>query len=135
MKFDEIAQLSGEPIREVQFDLPQHSVPILRMIEGFEDFNPSLECLDMTGPGFGLMDAPRWWTVKLTSVLTNEQNRMTSTQADSRVFVRHGKEPSASIVKLEVACSTHVDDVKGTGDPEESNVYSQTSQKNLATQR
>ena len=47
LRFDELAKLPGEVRREVQFEVPPGSVPILRMIEGFEDYDPMTEVLAM----------------------------------------------------------------------------------------
>ena len=37
--YEELAELTGEPLREVNFYLPTDNIPLLRMIPGFEDSN------------------------------------------------------------------------------------------------
>ena len=66
MTFGQIQKLTGETRREVQLELPNASIPLLRRLPTFSDFNPALECLDMIRPGFGLVDAPRAWGMALT---------------------------------------------------------------------
>ena len=39
MSFDEVAKLKGEVRRNVQFEVPPGSIPILRMLDGYEDFD------------------------------------------------------------------------------------------------
>ena len=70
MSFDEVANLKGEVKRSVQFEVPPGSVPILRMLEGYEDFVGGTEVLDMLRGGFGLKDAPRLWNMVFSEVLT-----------------------------------------------------------------
>ena len=36
--YKELAEITGEPLREVNFDLPAYCLPMLRRIKGFEDF-------------------------------------------------------------------------------------------------
>ena len=43
--YDELAKLTGQPKREVAFALPLQSIPALRKVTGFEDFNPKVEVL------------------------------------------------------------------------------------------
>lgn len=64
LTFDEIKELEGEIKREVQITLPPGSVPVLRQIKAFEDFDPHTEVLELLCGGFGLKDAPRLWQKK-----------------------------------------------------------------------
>lgn len=59
MTYKELAEMTGEPIREANFYLPADSVSILRQVPGFEDFDPLQECLHFDKPGTGLIDASR----------------------------------------------------------------------------
>ena len=61
LRFDDLAKLPGEVMREVQFEVPPGSVPIFGMLEGFEDYDPITEVLAMLCGGFGLKNAPRLW--------------------------------------------------------------------------
>ena len=57
--YEDLAEMTGEPLREVNFYLPADNIPLLRMIPGFEDVNPQTEVLHCDKPGTGLGDAPR----------------------------------------------------------------------------
>ena len=67
--FSEIAKLDGEVRRSVQFLVPEGSIPLLRQLEGYEDFDGNVECLEMLRAGFGLKDAPQARSMVLTKVL------------------------------------------------------------------
>ena len=104
--------MPGEQSRSLQFDLPAGGSQILRLIDGYKDFNPSVECLDMLRLGFGLKDAPRAWDLKLKSEL--EAFGAKPTKADGRVYVMHVERRSG--LELVLMLSTHVDDLKGCGE-------------------
>ena len=57
--YEELADMTGGPIREVSFELPPGSLHMLKQMEGFSDFNPVTEVLHCDKPGTGLVDAPR----------------------------------------------------------------------------
>ena len=63
--YEELAELTGEPLREVNFYLPAYNIPMLKAVEGFEDFNPQVEVLHCDKPGSGSFDAPRASSHKL----------------------------------------------------------------------
>ena len=107
LTFEQAAQLKGEVERDVQFETPPGSIPVLRMIEGFEDFDSIAEVLAMLRCGFGLKDAPRLWNKVLVAAL--EKAGLQSVKGDSQLFVKHVKGQLVLIV------STHVDDLKGAG--------------------
>ena len=69
MTFKEISELTGEPLRAVEFYLSEEDCQLLRLIPGYEDFNSETECLSNEKPIYGLKDAPRAWRVKLDIVL------------------------------------------------------------------
>ena len=69
LPLSEIAKLDGEVRRSVQFLVPEGSIPLLRQLDGYEDFDGNSECLEMLRAGFGLKDAPRAWSMVLTKVL------------------------------------------------------------------
>ena len=73
MTFEELSQLTGEPLREVQFELDAEDVAIVRSIPGFKDFDPVSEVLAMTKAIYGLKDAPRAWRKKLLTRLTRSR--------------------------------------------------------------
>ena len=115
LTFKEVAELTGEPLRTVQLDLPANAVPVLRMIPGFEKFNPQLHTLEMERPGFGLKDAPRLWNLRLTQVM--HRLDMKALISDNQIFCRWSdgekKAQTHDFRRLQMACSTHVDDLKG----------------------
>ena len=66
--YEELSELTGEPLREVNFILPAYCIPFLKKVPGFEDFNPVHEVLHCDKPGTGLKDAPRAFSLKLARV-------------------------------------------------------------------
>jgi hypothetical protein len=137
MTFEELARLSGEPLRHVQFELAPEDVLLLKKLPGFENFDPATEVLDMVKPIYGLKDAPRAWRKKLHEVLT--KFGMRPSKSDPQVYMSHypwnddnepGKIRSGSLVsregadgptnfgsrrQLKIILTTHVDDLKGAG--------------------
>ena len=105
MTFEELSRLTGEPLRAVEFDLASEDVQILRLIPGFEDFDPTTETLSMVKPIYGQKDAPRAWRKKLHLLLT--EWGMKQLYADSQLYAKHASK------KLLCILSTHVDDLKG----------------------
>ena len=59
LSYKELAEITGEPPREVNFYLPANNIPLLRTLAGFENFDPAREALHCDKPGTGLIDAPR----------------------------------------------------------------------------
>ena len=110
LSFKQIQEMDGEVHRDVQFTVPPGSVPILKTLTGYEDFDPIREVLAMLRAGFGLKDAPRLWQKKLQQVL--EKIGCRSLCADSKLYILilHGK--------LALIMSSHVDDLKGGGTTE-----------------
>ena len=45
--YEELAQLTGNPVREVNFYLPADNIPLLQKLPGFETFDPQKEILPM----------------------------------------------------------------------------------------
>ena len=107
--YEELAQLTGNPVREVNFYLPADNIPLLQKLPGFETFDPQKEILHCDKPGTGLADAPRAFSIKLRKV-TEEKCQMKSSQVDNELCMRHCNG------RLTAAMTKHVDDLKGTGD-------------------
>ena len=57
--YEQLAEMTGEPMREVNFYLPASDISLLRTLPGCEDFDPQKEVLHCDKPGTGLVDAPR----------------------------------------------------------------------------
>ena len=107
--YDELAELTGEPKREVNFMLPMSCVPLLRKLPGFENFDASSEVCHCDKPGTGLVDAPRAFSLKLGMVTRNKCG-MLPTSVDSELCLCHR---SGRLVGL---VAKHVDDLKLAGE-------------------
>ena len=70
--YEELAELTGEPLREVNFDLDWESTNYLRHLPGFEGFNRNTEVLGMLKPGTGCVDAPRCFSLKLSGAVVGK---------------------------------------------------------------
>ena len=68
MTYKELAEATGEPLREVNFTLPSYCIAVLRTIRGYEYFGPATEVLHCEKPGTGCNDAPRCFSLKLAQV-------------------------------------------------------------------
>ena len=98
-------------MREVNFYLPASSIPILRRVKGFENFDPTKEVLHCDKPGTGLVDAPRAFAIKLRKI-TRDECHMKPSLIDPELCFRHSS-------KGELIClmTAHVDDLKIAGEP------------------
>ena len=107
--YKELAELTGEPLRVVHFDLPAYCIPFLRKVPGYEDYDPRTEVLHCDKPGTGCNDAPRCLSLKLAKV-TKEMCGMTQCGADGELcfLYKDGK--------LLAVMTKHVDDLKIAGD-------------------
>ena len=105
LSFRELEEMDpSKPLREV----PPGSGELLRCLSGMEDFNESVECLQMLKPGFGLRDAPKLWNLALWKVLL--QQGLTSSHADPQLYIRQRDG------RLCLLVSVHVDDLRITGE-------------------
>ena len=109
LTFDQLNDLEkakgGSTIRAVQFRVPPGAVAILQRLEGYHDFDPAREVLDLVRPGFGLKDAPRLWSMALQQALQDLDWH--PTKIDPQLYLKHR---SGSLVGV---VSAHVDDLKG----------------------
>ena len=108
----ELAKLTGETPREVNFYLPADDVALLRTIPGFENFDPLREVLHCDKPGTGLADAPRAFQIKLSMILSNKC-RMYPSKIDAELCFRHDDQG-----RLVCVMTIHVDDLKIAGEPQ-----------------
>ena len=120
--YEELAKLTGEQVREVNFYLPAAMIPLLRKVPGFEDFNPREEVLHCDKPGTGLVDAPRAFSIKLGLVTKNKCGLIPS-KVDPELCYKHEPTSGSSSVEAgggELVClmTKHVDDLKITGRPD-----------------
>ena len=109
--YEELAKLTGEPAREVNFYLPAYNMSQLRQIPGFETFDPRTEVLHCDKPGTGLVDAPRAFSLKLQMVTRDKCGLQPST-VDQELCYYHDNHGD-----LKLIMTKHVDDLKFAGDP------------------
>jgi hypothetical protein len=107
--YKELSELTGAPIREVNFYLPATNVHLLQQVEGYSNFNPSIEVLHCDKPGTGSVDAPRCFSMKL-SICTTQRCGMESSSVDPELCMLHYQ---GGLVCL---MTKHVDDLKLTGE-------------------
>ena len=105
LTYDEMARETGEPRREVNFDLDAESVKVLRTIKGFESFDPVREVLHNDKPGTGFKDAPRCFSLKLAKA-TKGLFKAQSLTHDDQLLVKH------NLGQLIFIATIHVDDIK-----------------------
>ncbi|CAK0873269.1 unnamed protein product [Prorocentrum cordatum] len=138
LTFQDVAYMTGEPLRTVQLDLPKDTVKIARQFEPLSNYDVSRHCLEMVRPGFGLKDAPRLWNLKLKQVMTKlqllplvtysqfyckwagsrcepvprELVPMSADKDKARGTDVSFTDPEIAIKDLQMVCSTRVDDLK-----------------------
>ena len=105
--YEELAQETGEPLREVNFQLPPGCIPLLRKLSGFSDFCPVREVLHLDKPGTGTKDAPRCFSKKLSRC--TRAFGLKPLHADDQVEILHAG-------KLVLIIGKHVDDIKVAGE-------------------
>lgn len=71
MAFIDLSELTGQELREVQFDVLQADVEIMKHIPGVKGFDSNTETLSMLKPMYGLKGAPRAWRKKLHEILVS----------------------------------------------------------------
>ena len=69
-----------------------HTVAVLKQVEGFEDFDPYKEVLHCDKPGTGLIDAPRAFRIQLGRELAKLGLKATS--VDNELFLLHDSKQS-----------------------------------------
>ena len=111
--YEELARLTGEKKREVNFYLPAANVHLMKRVAGFENFNPATEVLHCDKPGTGSVDAPRCFSMKL-SICTTQDCGMTASSVDQELCMLHVEEKG--VKRLVVLMTKHVNDLKITGE-------------------
>ena len=107
LTFVQLAELTGEPLREVGLVPPKGYEQYFQALPGLEQFNVTLFDLFMTKPIYGLCDAPRAWRKRLDQILVSLGGR--ALRVDSAIYVWHSNNVLCGIA------STHVDDLKLAG--------------------
>ena len=86
--YQELSEITGEPIREVNFYLTSANIHLLHQVQGLADFNPSLEVLHCDKPGTGSVDAPRCFSMTL-SICTTQRCGMVASSVDPELCLLH----------------------------------------------
>ena len=68
VSYQELAETTGKPLRDVSFTLSRQGNEVLKMVDGFQDFDPTKEVLHCLKPGTGCRDAPRSFSIQLRKV-------------------------------------------------------------------
>jgi hypothetical protein len=119
--YEELAAATGEPLREVNFYLPEYAVAFLKELPGWENFDPRTEVIHCDKPGTGCNDAPRCFSLKLAKV-TKDICGMQSCTVDNELCMLHetykpgGSHTTETRKRLKALMAKHVDDLKMTGD-------------------
>ncbi len=109
LTYNELAELTCEPRRQVAFTLPKGAATQLRQIPGFEDLEENHKILECVKPGTGRADAPRAFSLKLAQVTPSTELALAPTTFDGQLETQHnGRELTAMSGK-------HVEDVKIAG--------------------
>ena len=113
--YEELAEATGEPLREVNFYLPSYCYEFLRKLPGWEDFDPKTEVIHCVKPGTGCNDAPRCFSLKLSKV-TRDLCKMQPCTTDGEICLLHTDYQGKKVLKA-MMCK-HVDDLKLAGQRE-----------------
>ena len=137
MTFAELSEMTGKPMRNVEFHLSGEDLEILRSIPGFEDYNPNLEVLEMIKPIYGLKDAPRAWRIKLDRVLRSWQLKGSSglkpLKAAPEIYVAHSMEEAVRPSQISSVEKVLLENARQTGDFNEGSAKSQAIQEEIWT--
>ena len=87
-----MAELTGEPLREVYIKMPLPTVHLLRQFPKFQSFNAQTMVLKLIKPLYGLKDAPRAWRLMLDVILTELGG--TKMVVDRQIYLWHASEDS-----------------------------------------
>ena len=107
VSYDELAQATNRPKRDVSFDLTGEALHCLRQMPEFKGFDPRHEVLHCLKPGTGCRDAPKCFSLKLRKA-TSEYGFVSSTvDPELELLFKAGE--------LQMAILKHVDDLKMVG--------------------
>ena len=98
-------QISGEPVRTVNFEITEEVAEILRRFPGYAKFDRRKHVLRKKKPGAGAKDFPRAFIIKLKRA-THDGFGAKSTAHDSELIVKHEQRT------LTLIGTVHVDDIK-----------------------
>ena len=108
LTFEKMAKLTGEPLREVCIKMPLATCNLLKQFPQFKHFNPLTMALKLIKPVYGLKGAPRAWRLMLDKILAELGG--SKMVVDRQIYMWFHND------KLVMLASTHVDDLKVTGE-------------------
>ena len=108
VSYQELAETTGKPLRDVSFTLSRQGNEVLKMVDGFQDFDPAKEVLHCLKPGTGCRDAPRSFSIQLRKV--TEAFGLKSSMLDQELELLYD-----SSGELQMMVIKHVDDLKMAG--------------------
>ena len=111
VSYSEIAAETGQPERDVNFDVCSRTVPLVQKLPGFHDWNPIEEVLHCLKPGTGCRDAPRAFSMQFRRA--TKAFGLVSSLIDSELELMY-KDGQLCMMILK-----HVDDVKMAGPKEQ----------------
>ena len=111
VSYSEIAAETGQPERDVNFDVCSRTVPLVQKLPGFHDWNPIEEVLHCLKPGTGCRDAPRAFSMQFRRA--TKAFGLVSSLIDSELELMY-KDGQLCMMILK-----HVDDVKMAGPREQ----------------
>lgn len=110
VSYDEIASETGQPMRDVSFEVCPKTAHVVKQLPGFQDFSPSVEVLHCLKPGTGCRDAPRAFSIQLRKA--TRSFGLVSSLVDSELeYLWVDGELKMMVLK-------HVDDLKIGGNPD-----------------
>ena len=110
VSYSEIAAETGQPERDVNFDVCSRTVPLVQKLPGFHDWNPIEEVLHCLKPGTGCRDAPRAFSMQFRKA--TKAFGLVSSLIDSELELMY-KDGQLCMMILK-----HVDDIKLVGSKE-----------------
>ena len=108
--YAEISELTGDPVREVNFELSKDAAAVLKTTPGFEHYDPRIHVLQNLKPGTGTNDAPKMCSIKLQRAMAYFGAKPTT--QDPQLMVRHNASQ-----ELDFIGTLHVDDIKSGSSP------------------
>ena len=111
VSYDELAEATGRPKRDVSFELAGEALHCLRELPGFQGFDARREVLHCLKPGTGCRDAPKCFSLKLRKASSEYGFVCSTVDPELEMLFRHGE--------LIMAILKHVDDLKMVGPKQE----------------
>lgn len=111
VSYQELAETTGKPLRDVSFTLSRQGNEVLKMVDGFQDFDPTKEVLHCLKPGTGCRDAPRSFSIQLRKV--TEAFGLKSSMLDQELELLY--DSSGELLMMVIK---HVDNLKMAGPKE-----------------